>query len=442
MAIEERTARPGRHGLASPPDADRRRLRQPRGLRGGARAPLLPRLVLHRPVGRGPGGRRLPGPRHRGRIGLRRPQPRRRAPGLLQRLRPRGTKLLDDEPACGNLGKALKCPYHAWSYDLDGRLLATPNVHEDEQFERADYRLSQVGVGEHGGFLFVSLAEAPVPLDAWLRNSNETITDFDRYRLGELQLARRITYDVAANWKIVVENYNECLHCPQIHPELVQVIPLYRKGEVWDGETRDGGNEMAPGASSFTATGTSDLPKFPDLLPRGLRHVLRGVPVPEPDGQHASRFGDGLPRVPERPGPDDRRLRVLLPTRSAGDAGLRSRARPSTSGTSSAARTGRSASAPSSASRRGRTSPASIRARTACCSTSTSAGAASWGGRSSADLGPQSAGSRRNTSSARSSAGDAEPWNSSTEPMTDRVVSSALPSRHVVAMADSRRGSP
>ncbi len=179
----------------------------------------------------------------------------------------RGTRILDDEPACGSVGKAFKCPYHAWSYDLDGKLLATPNVHEDEQFERAEYRLTSVGVGEHGGFLFVSLAAEPVGLEMWLRNSNETITDFDRYRLDELRLARRITYDVAANWKIVVENYNECLHCPQIHPELVQVIPLYRKGEVWDGETRDGGNEMAPGATSFTASGTSDLPKFPDLFP-------------------------------------------------------------------------------------------------------------------------------------------------------------------------------
>ena len=177
----------------------------------------------------------------------------------------RGTRILDNEPGCGNLGKALKCPYHAWSYDLDGRLLATPNVHEDEQFERAEYQLSNVAVGEHGGFLFVSLADEPGTLDAWLRNSNETITDFERYRLGELKLARRITYDVAANWKIVVENYNECLHCPQIHPELVQVIPLYRQGEVWDGETRDGGNEMVEGATSFTATGASDLPKFPGL---------------------------------------------------------------------------------------------------------------------------------------------------------------------------------
>lgn len=64
----------------------------------------------------------------------------------------------------------------------------------------------------------------------------------------------------------MVENYNECLHCPTIHPELVQVVPLFRKGDVWDGETRDGGNLMIEGATSFTATGTSDLPKFPDLL--------------------------------------------------------------------------------------------------------------------------------------------------------------------------------
>ncbi len=178
----------------------------------------------------------------------------------------RGTRLLDDDPGCGQLGKAFKCPYHAWSYDLDGELLATPNVHEDEAFARADYRLSPIAVAERAGFLFVNLAAEPRPLAAHLVDSNETIADFDRYRLGELRLARRITYDVAANWKIVVENYNECLHCPTIHPELVHVIPLFRKGDVWDGETRDGGNLMLEGATSFTATGTSDLPKFPDLL--------------------------------------------------------------------------------------------------------------------------------------------------------------------------------
>jgi Rieske 2Fe-2S family protein len=178
----------------------------------------------------------------------------------------RGTKLLDDEPACGHLGKALKCPYHAWSYDYDGQLLATPNIHEDELFERSDYPLHAVAVDEYAGFVLVSLGAEPPPLPIALRDSNETITDFDRYQMADLRVARRITYDVAANWKIVVENYNECLHCPTIHPELVQVVPLYRYGEVWDGETRDGGNEMRDGATSFTATGQSDLPRLPGLL--------------------------------------------------------------------------------------------------------------------------------------------------------------------------------
>lgn len=182
----------------------------------------------------------------------------------------RGTKLLDDEPACGHVGKALKCPYHAWSYDLDGRLVATPNVHEDEHFERQDYPLHGIAVGEHDGFVFVNLADRPRALELALRDTNETITDFARFRLGELRVAQRIVYDVAANWKIVVENYNECLHCPTIHPELVQVVPMYRYGEVWDGETRDGGNPMRDGATSFTPTGTSSLPTFPDLRPEDL----------------------------------------------------------------------------------------------------------------------------------------------------------------------------
>jgi Rieske 2Fe-2S family protein len=67
--------------------------------------------------------------------------------------------LLDDDPGCGHVNKVFKCPYHAWSYDLDGKLLATPNVHEDERFDRDDYPLQPVAVDEHGGFLFVSLAE-------------------------------------------------------------------------------------------------------------------------------------------------------------------------------------------------------------------------------------------------------------------------------------------
>ena len=180
----------------------------------------------------------------------------------------RGTKLLDETgPACGHVSRVIKCPYHAWSYDLDGRLVGTPNVDEDEGFERAAYTLHAIGAEAYAGFLFVNLAEpeARRALLEQLRDGIESITNFERYRLEELRVGVRIVYEVAANWKIVVENYNECLHCPTIHPELVQVVPLYRFGEVWDEETRDDGNWMVEGASSFTRTGRSSLPPFPDL---------------------------------------------------------------------------------------------------------------------------------------------------------------------------------
>ena len=86
-------------------------------------------------------------------------------------------------------------------------------------------------------------------------------------RCDELRVGVRLVYEVEANWKIIVENYNECLHCPTVHPELVKVVPLFRFGEVWDDETRDGGNGMREGATCFTVAGESELPKFPDLEP-------------------------------------------------------------------------------------------------------------------------------------------------------------------------------
>lgn len=183
----------------------------------------------------------------------------------------RGTKLLDDEPACGHVKKVFKCPYHAWSFDLDGRLVGTPNVDEDEQFDRDDYPLHAIAAGAYAGFLFVNLAASPTDLLESLQEGAESITNFERYRMDELRVGVRLVYEVAANWKIVVENFNECLHCPTIHPELVQVVPLYRFGEVWDEETRDDGNWMIEGATSFTRTGQSALPKFPDLLPDDYR---------------------------------------------------------------------------------------------------------------------------------------------------------------------------
>ena len=179
----------------------------------------------------------------------------------------RGTKFLDD--GAGHVRKAFKCPYHAWTYDLNGRLIGTPNIQEDEYFDRASHPLHEVGIDTYAGFIFVNLTLGGPrrPLMDALTDGAESMTVFERFKMDELRVGVRIVYEVEANWKIVVENYNECLHCPTIHPELVQVVPLFRFGEVWDEDIRDDGNRMMQGATSFTATGTSELPKFPDLEP-------------------------------------------------------------------------------------------------------------------------------------------------------------------------------
>jgi Rieske 2Fe-2S family protein len=180
----------------------------------------------------------------------------------------RGTKFLDDEPGKGNVRKAFTCPYHGWVYDLRGELIGTPNVKEDELFDRAAYPLYRFPVQERSGFLFVNLSRDPVaPLEQRLTEGAESMLVFDRFRMDELRIGVRLVYEAAANWKILVENYNECLHCPTVHPELVQVIPLFRFGEVWDEETRDGGAWMRDGATSFSKDGASTLPALPGLLP-------------------------------------------------------------------------------------------------------------------------------------------------------------------------------
>ena len=191
----------------------------------------------------------------------------------------RGTKFLDDGTR-GNVRRAFKCPYHAWTFDLNGRLIGTPNVQEDELFDRSAYPLHGFAVDEYAGFLFVNLGREPRPLMEALTTGTESVAAFDRFAMQDLRIGVRIVYEVRANWKIVVENYNECLHCPSVHPELVQVVPLFRFGEVWDDQTRDGGNDMVVGATSFTMQGRSELPPLPGLLPEDLTRYYGSYSFP------------------------------------------------------------------------------------------------------------------------------------------------------------------
>jgi len=172
--------------------------------------------------------------------------------------RHRGSRLCDE--ARGSFGGAIRCPYHSWTYSLQGGLIGIPNVGEVEGFDRKERGLRPVALDLWEGFIFVNLAPRPAPLAEQL---GRFATDYARYRIGGLRVGRSITYDVQANWKIVAENYNECLHCPGVHPELVKIVPIYRKGLVTEvGRT---GVFMKDGATTFTDTGRSSLEPLPGL---------------------------------------------------------------------------------------------------------------------------------------------------------------------------------
>ena len=133
--------------------------------------------------------------------------------------RHRGTRLCT--AAHGAFHGSIQCPYHAWTYGLDGRLMAAPQMDEVDGFDRADYPLRGVACDTWDGHIFINLAPESASGPAPLR---EQLADlparFAPWRMLDLRLAHRIEYDVATNWKLVVQNYNECLHCPIIHPLL------------------------------------------------------------------------------------------------------------------------------------------------------------------------------------------------------------------------------
>ena len=121
--------------------------------------------------------------------------------------RHRGTRLCEDEG--GHLGRAIQCPYHAWTYGLDGRLIGAPHMEGVQGFEKSDYSLHSLALGLWEGFIFVSLAKRPLPLD---RVFAPLAGKFTHWNLPALRSARRIIYEVKANWKLIFENYSECYH--------------------------------------------------------------------------------------------------------------------------------------------------------------------------------------------------------------------------------------
>jgi choline monooxygenase len=188
--------------------------------------------------------------------------------------RHRGALLCD--PGRGHVERFFRCPYHSWAYDLDGACLGTPlfdesGIPEEERgifdmsdirrFDKADYNLLSVNVDAWGCLVFVNFADDPEPLAEHLGDLADRLAG---YRLDEWAIARTKTYEIAANYKLVGENFMEYYHLPWVHPSLVQVSPM-KSHYRWQGRGMYTGMTTTPIAQNSEEGGWNGLPHIGGL---------------------------------------------------------------------------------------------------------------------------------------------------------------------------------
>lgn len=166
--------------------------------------------------------------------------------------RHRGATIVEEGRGCLERA-ALTCPYHAWSYDLSGRLIGAPNMTGTNHFSRDEYGLKPFRVETGHGFVFGSLNSQLEELTSWLGPIQPHLSASGAEKLI---CARQIVYDVRANWKLLFENYSECYHCPTVHPALNRLTP-YRgaSNEVHEGPILGGPMNLADGVETMSTSG-------------------------------------------------------------------------------------------------------------------------------------------------------------------------------------------
>jgi len=190
-----------------------------------------------------------------------------RVQGFYNVCRHRGTQLVTEGAGSGL--KSIVCPYHSWTYSLDGKLVGATYVRDLVDFRREDHGLYHVRTEPWGGFIWANLDDSAPSLHQELGRF------FDRYRhvpIDRLRLGGSKVYEVEANWKLLVENFSECYHCAPVHPNLNRITP-YSTGDNDAYFMADGGHGKFSGGymtfagdyTSMTRSGYTKRPTLPGL---------------------------------------------------------------------------------------------------------------------------------------------------------------------------------
>lgn len=167
--------------------------------------------------------------------------------------RHRGSRICEQDE--GHFGGSIQCPYHAWTYGLDGKLNVARNMADVPEFRTDDYPLHEAKLALWEGFVFVSLACEPEPFE---RIFAPLMCRFADWNVAALRTSKSIAYDVACNWKLVFQNYSECYHCPPVHPQLDRLSPSDSgRNDLAEGRFLGGYSELRRHGGSLTSSGTT-----------------------------------------------------------------------------------------------------------------------------------------------------------------------------------------
>jgi Rieske 2Fe-2S family protein len=193
--------------------------------------------------------------------------------------RHRGHELLP----CGGAtqsSRAIVCPYHAWSYRHDGSLIGAPNFKDiDAHYDRSTLGLAPVRVQEWHGWVFVDRTGQAKDFAEHIGGFEEIV---GRYDAASLVTAESHTYDVEANWKVIIENYQECYHCSMIHPELCRISPPTSGDNVRErvGNWVGGWMDLREGMETMSLDGRSGGLKMARLDEHEQSHVMYAALLP------------------------------------------------------------------------------------------------------------------------------------------------------------------
>lgn len=175
--------------------------------------------------------------------------------------RHRGSRLCREH--AGTLGATIQCPYHAWTYGLDGALRTVPAMADVAGFDTADYPLHAVAIENCEGFLFINLAAQPRPFAEALPGFAGKLA---HRRTADLVSVHREVYEIEANWKLIFHNFSECYHCPTVHPLLNRLTPFRNsENDLDEGPLLGGPMWMTDPEGSMTLGGARCAAPFPAL---------------------------------------------------------------------------------------------------------------------------------------------------------------------------------